>query len=606
MASVLRVFEKSPPLIGDIDVVEPDSCGYDSTNRARFMQYRWSIAPIQDQQVRGLSKAFDFSPLLLQCLLNRGLRENDQVEHFLWPKLKHLSDPFQLPDMQVAVDRLLEARTKQEKVVVFGDYDVDGVTSTALVIEVLREMGWRMDYYLPHRLEEGYGLTQVGVENCLAKLKPDLLLAVDCGSTAVDTISWLKQHDLDVIVLDHHQITDPPPPAYAMVNPQVTGGPFCELSSAGLAFKLVHAVVKACREMNQPPSARDYDLRPLLDLVALGTIADLVPLVDENRILVTAGLKRLNQTKRPGLLALMEIAQVRDELGVFEISFQLGPRINAAGRLVNADTALRLMLSDDLEEARQLARELDAHNRQRQMIERDIADQAVDSIRSEFDPKKDFVIVQGNGDWHVGVVGIVASRVLREFYRPTIILGGEGSEWRGSGRSVEGFDLAEALRSCDDLLKRHGGHAMAAGMSIQPENLTAFRKRINAFANQRMKGSCPPPVLHLDADVSLSEFSIDRMEELALLHPFGSGNAALQFASRGVQLRGQPHRMGREQQHAKFWVTDGRTHFEVLWWNCGNAPLPQGSFDLAFAPQINDYNGRRSVQFKLLDWRPSA
>ena len=395
---------------------------------------------------------------------------------------------------------------------------------------------------------------------------------MDCGSTAVDTISWLKQHDLDVIVLDHHQITDPPPPAYAMVNPQVTGGPFCELSSAGLAFKLVHAVVKACREMNQPPSARDYDLRPLLDLVALGTIADLVPLVDENRILVTAGLKRLNQTKRPGLLALMEIAQVRDELGVFEISFQLGPRINAAGRLVNADTALRLMLSDDLEEARQLARELDAHNRQRQMIERDIADQAVDSIRSEFDPKKDFVIVQGNGDWHVGVVGIVASRVLREFYRPTIILGGEGSEWRGSGRSVEGFDLAEALRSCDDLLKRHGGHAMAAGMSIQPENLTAFRKRINAFANQRMKGSCPPPVLHLDADVSLSEFSIDRMEELALLHPFGSGNAALQFASRGVQLRGQPHRMGREQQHAKFWVTDGRTHFEVLWWNCGNAP----------------------------------
>ena len=171
------------------------------------------------------------------------------------------------------------------------------------------------------------------------------------------------------------------------------------------------------------------------------------------------------------------------------------------------------------------------------------------------------------------MVGIVASRVLREFYRPTIILGGEGSEWRGSGRSVEGFDLAEALRSCDDLLKRHGGHAMAAGMSIQPENLTAFRKRINAFANQRMKGSCPPPVLHLDADVSLSEFSIDRMEELALLHPFGSGNAALQFASRGVQLRGQPHRMGREQQHAKFWVTDGRTHFEVLWWNCGNAPL---------------------------------
>ena len=569
------------------------------------MEYRWRIAPIQDHQVQCLSKSFGFSPLLLQCLLNRGHRESDQVEQFLWPKLKQLSDPFLLPNMRKAVDRLLFAREQRQKVVVFGDYDVDGVTSTALIIEVLREMGWVIDYYLPHRLEEGYGLSQSGVENCLAKLRPDLLLAVDCGSTAVDTITWLGEKGLDVIVLDHHQITDPAPPAHALVNPKLGSGAFCELSSAGLAFKLVHAVVKACRELNQPPSAHDYDLRPLLDLVALGTIADLVPLVDENRILVTAGLKRLNQTRRAGLLALMEIAQVRDQLGVFEISFQLGPRINAAGRLVNADTALRLMLSEDLEEARQLARELDEHNRQRQLIERSIAEEAVGSIRSRFDPSKDFVIVQGDDAWHVGVVGIVASRVLREFYRPTIILGGEGSELRGSGRSVEGFDLAEALRSCDDLLERHGGHAMAAGMSIHPDNLNAFRKRINAFANQQMNGSCPPPVLNLDADVRLSEFSIERMQELTLLHPFGSGNPALQFASRGVQLRGQPHRMGRDQQHAKFWVTDGRSNYEVLWWNCGDAAMPHGEFDIAFAPQINEYNGRRSVQFKLLDWKPS-
>ncbi len=570
------------------------------------MNFRWSIAPIQDLQVKRLSEEFDLSPLLAQCLLNRGHGDFEKVDHFLRPKLKNLSDPFTLPNVKKAVERLLAARELEQKVVVFGDYDVDGVTSTALIIEVLRELGWRIDYYLPHRLEEGYGLSQDGVENCLEKLNPDLILAVDCGSTAVDTIGWLKERGLDVIVLDHHQVTDPEPEAYALVNPQLNGGHLCELSSVGLAFKLAHAVIKVCRELNQPPSVHDYDMRPLLDLVALGTIADLVPLTGENRVLVTTGLKRLNQTRRAGLLALMEVAQVRDEVGVFEISFQLGPRINAAGRLVNADTALRLMLSDNLEEARQLANQLDSHNKDRQAIEKGIADQAIGNIRSQFDPKRDYVIVEGQMYWHIGVVGIVASRVLREFYRPTIILGGEGGEWRGSGRSVEGFDLAEALRTCDDLLVRHGGHAMAAGMSIDPKNLEAFRERINQYASQQLTKERLIPVLHLDAEIPLSEISLERMEELGRLHPFGSGNSALQFASRRVSLQSHPHRMGREQQHVKFWVTDGSTSYEVLWWNCGKSELPSGKFDLAYAPQINDYNGRRSVQLKLLDWRPST
>jgi single-stranded-DNA-specific exonuclease len=570
------------------------------------MNYRWTIAPIQDLKVKRLGEEFGLSPLLAQCLLNRGHGNAEQVDHFLRPKLKNLSDPFTLPNIQKAVERLLQARELGQKVVVFGDYDVDGVTSTALIIEVLRELGWRMDYYLPHRLEEGYGLSQDGVENCLRKLKPDLILAVDCGSTAVDTIGWLKERKLDVIVLDHHQVTDPEPEAYALVNPHLNGGHLCELSSVGLAFKLAHAMIKACRALNQPPSVHDFDMRPLLDLVALGTVADLVPLTGENRVLVTTGLKHLNQTHRAGLLALMEIAQVRDQVGVFEISFQLSPRINAAGRLVNADTALRLMLSDNLEEARMLANELDTRNRERQSIEKGIADQATETIRSQFDSSRDYIIVEGRHDWHVGVVGIVASRILREFYRPTIILGGEGTEWRGSGRSVEGFDLAEALRSCDDLLVRHGGHAMAAGMSIDPVNLKEFRKRINAYAAEKMRKECLTPVLKLDAAVPLAEISLERMEELGRLHPFGAGNTALQFTSQRVSLQSRPHRMGREQQHVKFWVTDGKSSFEVLWWNCGTAELPSGKFDLAYAPQINDFNGRRSIQLKLLDWRPAS
>ena len=569
------------------------------------MNFRWSIAPPQESQAEQLAQELSVSDLLAQCLINRGHSETEEARRFLKPRLRDLALPLEIPNMETAIQRLLKARKAGEKVVVFGDYDVDGVTSTALLVEVLQEFGWNINSYLPHRMNEGYGLSRTAVENCLSRFSPTVFLAVDCGSTAGETIDFLNEKGLDVIVLDHHQISDPAPKAIALVNPQIDGGLFCELCSVGLAFKLAHAVVMECRKLNDPPSAHDYDLKPLMDLVALGTVADLVPLVRENRILVTAGLNRLNQTRRPGLLALMEVAQVRDQIGVFEISFQLGPRINAAGRLEDAMASLDLLLCSDVESAKKQALELDACNRERQQIEKGIADNAIATVREEFDPVEDFVIVQGSLDWHVGVVGIVASRVLREFYRPTIILGGEGNELRGSGRSVEGFDLAEALRECDDLLLRHGGHAMAAGLSIPPENLPAFRQRINDFAKKTLTQEILKPIVKLDAVVRLSAMGMEQMEELMSLRPFGAGNVPLQFAVKDVVLQSLPHRMGNEGQHAKFWVTDGEVSNEVLWWNCGKQAMPTGHFDLAFAPQINDYNGRRSIQFKLLNWRPS-
>ncbi len=569
------------------------------------MNFRWSVAPRQDAAAEQLARELEVSPLLGQCLINRGIDDPQAAQRFLTPQLRHLAHPLDIPNMKAAVARLFAARAQGERVVIFGDYDVDGVTSTALLIEVMREFGWAVDSYLPHRLNEGYGLSRVAVESCLERFHPQVFLAVDCGSTAGDTIDFLNSQQVDVIVLDHHQISDPMPQAKALVNPQVNGGQFCELSSVGLAFKLAHAIVMRCRELNDPPAAQDYDMKPLLDLVALGTVADLVPLVRENRIMVTSGLNRLNQTRRAGLLALMEVAQVRDQIGVFEISFQLGPRINASGRLEDAMASLNLLLCEDLEQAKQQAQDLDACNRERQQIEKEIAEKAVTAVRAAYDPQEDFIIVQGDLDWHVGVVGIVASRVLREFYRPTIILGGEGAELRGSGRSVEGFDLAEALRSCDDLLIRHGGHAMAAGMSILPENLPAFRERINDYAKQAISKEHLTPVIGLDAEVPLDAMGLAQMEELFRLRPFGAGNVPLQFAVRNVMLQSLPHRMGKDRQHAKFWVTDGRVSNEVLWWNCGEEELPAGHFDLAFAPQINDYNGRRSIQLKLLHWRPT-
>lgn len=573
------------------------------------MKCRWTPATPQPLLVEPLASRLKISPLLAQCLINRGFSDPSAIEDFLRPRLKNLADPFLLPDMDKAVARLLRARELGESLVIFGDYDVDGVTSTTLLQQVLRAFGLQANVYLPHRMDEGYGLSRDGVENCLKKYPTNLLLAVDCGSTAFETVAWLRERGVDTIVLDHHQISNPPPAAVALVNPQakpldVTPETldFRELCSVGLAFKLAHALVKRGREMNLPGAA-DYDLRPLLDLVALGTIADLVPLTGENRILVSAGLERLNATERPGLVALKQVAQSPATLTTFDVGFQLAPRLNASGRLETAEESLHLLLADDMEDAMPLAQRLDSQNRERQKIERTIAEEVSGAIRARFNPETDYVIVEGQLHWHIGVVGIVSSRVLNEFYRPTFIIGGEGDNWRGSGRSIAGFDLAAALRECDDLLVRHGGHAMAAGLTIQPDKLDAFRTRLNEIARRTLKREDLQPPLRLDAEVNLGDITLDTLAELDRLKPMGQANPAVQFYARNITHQRPLQRMGADKQHVKLWLTDGKASHEAVWWNAGKESLPVGRFDLAFAPQVNDYNGRRTVQLKVLDWR---
>jgi single-stranded-DNA-specific exonuclease len=517
-----------------------------------------------------------------------------------------------LPNMRAAVDRLFLARAAAERVVLFGDFDVDGVTSTTLLSEVLQRLGWTVSVYLPHRFEEGYGLSREGAENCLEKFPTRLLLAVDCGSTAVATIDWLRQQGVDVVVLDHHQISHPPPRATALVNPRFlprdpavpehVSAPFQDLCSVGLAFKLAHALVKRGRELGLL-AALGLDLRPWLDLVALGTIADLVPLTGENRILTTTGLERLNAPQRPGLQALRSVAQTDGRVGVGEVAFQLAPRLNAAGRLENAKAALDLLRARDLATAEPLARELDSRNRERQKIERAIAEEVIGAVRAKFNAQTDYVIVEGQLLWHIGVVGIVASRVVRAFHRPALILGGDGQDWRGSGRSIEGFDLAAALRDCSDLLLRHGGHSMAAGLTLRPEKMAALRDRLNILARQRLKPEQLQPTLRLDGEVTLGELTLERLEELALLGPNGMGNPPAQWMARRLRLQRPPQRMGKDQQHAKCWITDGVSTLEAVMWNAGASTLPEKTFDLAFEPQINVFNGRRSIQLRVLDWR---
>jgi len=590
------------------------------------MKYRWSLAPPQPALAAFLAKELRVSPLLAQCLLNRGFSEPAPITRFLQPRLKNLADPFLLPNMRAAVERLFAARERAEPLVIFGDYDVDGVTSSALLVEVLGALGWKVNCYLPHRMEEGYGLSQSGVENCLAKFPAKLLLAVDCGSTAVETVRWLADRGVDVIVLDHHQVSSPAPAAVALVNPllkaRVNGqeamgaespiahrpsplASFTELCSVGLAFKLAHAIVKHGRATGLP-GADTFDLRPFLDLVALGTIADLVPLTGENRILVAAGLERLNTAQRPGLIALKKVASVAGKVGGYEVGFQLAPRLNAAGRLETAEEALRLMLARDLAAAEPLALSLDARNRERQNIEKSIVDEVIGDLRSRFDPARDHVIVEGRLMWHIGVVGIVASRVLQEFYRPTIIIGGDGDEWRGSGRSIEGFDLAAALRECNDLLIRHGGHAMAAGVTVKADQIDALRARLNDLARRSLKPEQFQPSLRLDAEVTAADLTFERLTELQQLQQTGIGNPPVHCVLRGVSHARPLQRMGFEKKHAKLWITDGKQTREAILWNCGDGPVPVGKFDLAFAPQLNEFNGTVSVQLKVLDWREAG
>lgn len=568
------------------------------------MNHRWQLASAEPLLTDPISRATGADQLLSQCLVNRGHADPETAEAFLQPRLRQLADPFLLPNMTAAVDRLEISREQDELIVVFGDYDVDGVTSTTLLLDVLRALGWRVEPYLPHRVDEGYGLSRDGVENCLAKHSVGLLLAVDCGSTAVDTIGWLKEQGIDTIVLDHHQVSEPAPDACALVNPQL-GDRFQELCSAGLAFKLAHALVKRGRATGVPV-AESYDIRELLDLVALGTIADLVPLRDENRILVSAGLPRLSETARPGLVALKEVAQCPAKIGSYEVGFQLGPRLNAAGRLETATESLDLLLELNPVRARKLAEDLDGRNQERRAIERRIVDQLIGDLRGRFDESKDFVIVEGELQWHIGVVGIVASRVCREFYRPSFVIGGEGGEWRGSGRSIAGFDLAAALRECDDLLLRHGGHAMAAGVSIDPEQLPAFRERLNEIARRELSADDLIAPLRLDAEVGLDDVSLEALDALNRLAPFGQGNSSVQIVVRNLNLKGRPRTIGKEGNHLLLSVQSPGASADAVWWNGADQPLPGGRFDLACVPEINEFRGRRSVRLKVLDWRDAA
>jgi single-stranded-DNA-specific exonuclease len=551
------------------------------------MQKIINISEANKQLQNVLSKELDISRILSQVLINRGIGSVDDAEKFLNPSLRNLISPWQLKDMQPAVKRVLEAARRKQKVLIFGDYDVDGITAIALLETHLENLGIKAIPYIPHRIKEGYGLNLTAGE--IAKKNGiKLIITVDCGINSFSEVEKFRRWGIDIIITDHHEQQGRIPRANAVVNPKrhdCSYG-YKELSGVGVAYKFAQALTKS-------------NLWEDLDLVALGTIADNVSLNGENRIIVREGLQRLSAFSRLGIQALMEISGVDNQrpLGTSAVSYILGPRINASGRMDTADSALRLLLSQSASEAQDLAKILNAHNRRRQKVEEGVFKEVKNLIDKEVNFKEHCVIVVSGQNWHPGVLGIVASRIIDKFYRPTIVISeGEHTYCRGSARSIKNFSIFDALIHCEKHLKNFGGHKYAAGLVIAKDNIQDFRRDINRFAHQVLLKEFLMPSIEVDAELKLADLSKDLVYELLALEPFGPANPEPTFYTRNLTLRNEPQVLARET--LKFWVTDSEFTYPVI--GFGLAGLRQRllqahSLDLIFSPKIDNWQDNQNL-----------
>ena len=560
---------------------------------------RWILAPATGApDAPPLSEEICGPRSLAQLLQRRGLLNDVQAAEFLRPRLGALRDPFLLPQMRAAVDRILRAIDTGEKIVLYGDYDVDGVTSLALLNELLCAYGAAPALFLPLRMEEGYGLSAEAIERCWQAHRPALLIAVDCGTASCAEIADLCGRGAEVIVLDHHEPKGELPKCIALVNPKsVPESEFRYLCSVGLVFKLCHA----CLKTRPLP---DFDLRQRLDLVALGTVADIVPLEAENRILVHHGAREIAKRRLLGIGRLLDVAGVRPPIAAEHIGFRLGPRLNAAGRLTNAEKALRLLLTTDPAEADTLAEELDAQNRERQNLEREIVLAAEEKIASQALGDAP-AIVLGERGWHPGVLGIVAARIARSYHRPTIIIGFDSDRLgKGSGRSIEGLSLVNALGQSAELLEKFGGHEMAAGLTIREENFATFASRFTEDCGRLLTARHLEPRLYLDAEVTLRDLDWNLLRWHELLQPFGHGNPQPLFFVRGVEPALGP-RILKEKHLALRLRQDGRFQRAIYFGGAGE-PLPPAPWDVAFRICADEYEGEIRLQMQVEALRSTA
>lgn len=563
------------------------------------MQSRWIIIPPEELNGGPISwsEICDFD-CIARLLSRKGFASADDVQSFLRPRLKTLSDPFLLPEMQTAVTRIFSALDRPERIVLFGDYDVDGVTSLALLAEMLRAYGGKPDLFLPMRMEEGYGLSRESVERCVDQHHPQLLIALDCGTSSATEIANLRGRGVDVIVVDHHEPKSTLPECVAIVNPKVDpGSPFHYLCTAGIVFKLCHALLKT--------RPIEFDLKSKLDLVALGTVADIVPLCGENRTLVQRGAIEIARSTRPGLKKLIEVSGVKSPVHTDDIGYRLGPRLNAAGRLSTAEKSLRLLLTQDEIEAKELAEFLDRQNRERQDVEKRIFLAVEERIVNEFDPSRDAAIVVWARGWHAGVLGIVASRITHKYHRPAIVIGfDENGLGKGSGRSIEGLNLVQALTRCADKLEKYGGHEMAAGLTIHEKDIDAFAEQFRGIARELLSEDDLQPRLRLDHEITFAELNFDFLGWHEMLQPFGNGNPQPLFFARGIDLPVAPRIVG--ENHLALVLRQQNYQRRAIFFGAALNRLPSQPWDIAFRIRADEYEGETRLEMRVEAVRESA
>lgn len=563
--------------------------------------HHWQISSPPPEAVAALAVAARIPPLIAHLLYQRGCRTPEAIDEFLNPSASRLHRPDTLPDITKATERIITALEKKEPILVYGDYDVDGVCGTALLVTTLKNLGGKVLAYLPHRESEGYGISTAGIEFARAN-DIRLIITNDCGSTDIEAVRLARQAKIDVIITDHHETGPEPPPALAFVNPKRPDScyPFRELAGSGVAFKLAWHLLATLGRSKE-------ELIALLDLAGLGTIADVVPLMGENRLIARLGLIALNQTTRPGIKMLVEASRLRSKLlTARDISFVLAPRINAAGRVGHAWTALELFLTDDETRARTIATELETLNRTRQTLEDQIINEASACIEAER-MTENRVLVLAQPGWNEGVIGIVAARLVERFWRPCIMIALKKEIGKGSGRSVTGFNLYEALHRCSEHLIAYGGHRYAAGLKIMPERVPDLRKAINRIADE-FPEEIFQPTLHIEAIARLDDVDENLLALLTRFEPFGPENPEPVFASLGLEVVGYPRRVGRDKAHLKFRVRSGNKVLDAIAWQRSDELLnleigKPDHLDICYTVTRDSYAGRDKVQLNIIDLR---
>ncbi len=565
----------------------------------------WRVAAVDEAMAARYANEFGLPLPLARLLVARAPGGTHEASGFLDLRLADLSDPFLVPGMLEAALRVFEAVVNNESILIHGDYDVDGIAGVGLLLRVLGELGATPRHWLPNRLRDGYGFTPASLKRCLAETqdRPALIITTDCGTNEFETIQMAAKAGIDVVVTDHHEPAGLPPPAVAVVNPKLDSkSELRALAGVGVAFKLCHALIEVCRE-KKTQQAQDFDLRRHLDWVALGTVADIVPLKGENRILVSHGLRLINEATTPGLAALMNVASIRKPLDTYHIGFVIGPRINAAGRLGDAGRAMELLLTEQPARARNLAAELHAANRERQEIEARILQEACSDIDSYFDGEHSFGLAVGRSGWHRGVIGNVASRLVALYRRPVAVIGfDEKGVGKGSCRGLKGFNMLKAIDACSDSLETFGGHEAAAGIGLHKERFNEFHEAFNRAAAAALSGKDLSPLLEIAGHLELENATLPFMEALERFSPFGVENPEPVWMAQGVQAA-QQRQVGRN--HLRFELLANGCCRQAIAFNRADVPLPNGLLDVAFRLRRDSYAGPGKLQLHVVDIRPS-